>query len=121
MMKTLYKFNYNIICDRTYVKTYDCQEIGATYECMDSSRRFAKNSINSLKKVDGGYEMLSDTYEQGIVLFSQKIINVMEDLMDQYKSKVDECKLIKEKVKVRQDAYIQSYAAQNDEERDEQD
>ena len=113
-MKTLYKFNYNIICDHMRVKRYDCKEIGSTYESADSGRKFAKNSLNSLKKVDGGYEMIGDSYEQGMVLFAQKIINSMEDSVEQYKQKISECQYVMEKVKIRQDAHIR-YSEDTDE------
>lgn len=113
-MKTLYKFNYNIICDNINVKMYDCKEVGATYESVDSGRRFAKNSLNSLKKVEGGYEMVGDSYEQGMVLFAQKIINSMEDSIEQYKLRTAECKLIMDKVGARRDMYMQSMRNSNE-------
>lgn len=100
-MKTLYKFNYNIICDTLNVKMYNCEEVGSTYESVDSGRRFAKNTLNSLKKVDGGYEMLGDSYNQGMVLFSQKIINSVEDSIELFKHKISECSLIKERLGAR--------------------
>lgn len=113
-MKTLYKLNYNVICDGTRVTPYDCEEKGATYECIDSGRRFQKNAINSLKKVDGGYEMISDNYEQGMVDFMRKIINAMEDTLEQYQIKAGECKLILERAKSRQKTYVNCGVANNE-------
>ena len=101
-MKTLYKFTYNIICDHAHVTPYDCEEVGAAYESVHSGRRFSKNSLNSLKKIEGGYEMVGESYEQGMMLFTQKIINTMADSIEQYNQRVAECQFIREKVKVRQ-------------------
>ena len=115
-MKTIFKFNYNIICDNISVKMYDCEEVGAAYESCDTGRKFLKNSLNVLKKVDGGYEMLTDSHEKGMVNFTQKIINAMEDTMEQCKIKAGECRLISERVKARQRVHLNTNKEDQNEE-----